>query len=163
MWQIFEDEGSNYLQLREHAIVLWNLLDDESSCIGSLLGSSESIGSGIPATNPHQFSQYISIFLLFLVTNPHHFSQYISILLFLCIIFFTFWKRMEFPWRYMSLYQGRATEQYNRLPPIPNLKLLGAVGPIVAQMKSSILPLSPTGTMQNGHVNPDMHYVFEMY
>jgi hypothetical protein len=42
----------SYLHLGEHDMVLWNLLHDGMSCIGPLLGPSESMRGGTPGTNP---------------------------------------------------------------------------------------------------------------
>jgi hypothetical protein len=44
----------SYLDLGEHTMVLPNLLDDRPSCIGPLLGPSESMQGSTPGTNPHQ-------------------------------------------------------------------------------------------------------------
>jgi hypothetical protein len=44
----------NYLRLREHFMVLWNLPDGGPSHSGPLLGPSESLRGGTLSTNPHQ-------------------------------------------------------------------------------------------------------------
>jgi hypothetical protein len=45
----------NYLLLGEHVMVLWNLLDGESSYSRPLLRPFESMRGGTPSTNHHQY------------------------------------------------------------------------------------------------------------